>query len=208
MNLFIPEPKKQQHCQYSGGASGADFHWILSSKHNSVVMSFKEHKPILPFVKDNVKVCVLSDYDLNKGRLCVENVALLGKRQLKFTSPLSFGNKLILRNYYQVKNATSVYAIGYLSKKRTKLKALNIMGGTFWACQMFCVKYSLYGTRLIPLYFFDQTSKKWYQCAKSNFLFQWVDLPKVPVPTGKYASIGSRKLLECGKEQIKAVYGL
>lgn len=108
----------------------------------------------------------------------------------------SYQRSCIARNYYQIQEATSVYAVGFLDAED------RIQGGTAWACQMFLDKIpntAFAESVSTHLYFLDQNMGNWFECKTSgNGIreFVWLDLMEAspPPPSGKWAGIGTRDL--------------
>jgi hypothetical protein len=167
----------------SGGAEGADRCFEEHAKkagHATVIYkaaSYPQYGPIL------VKV----------------------NKYLKRTYPTtkSYVNQFLERDAKTGSEAESVYAIGYLDAQG------SITGGTAWACYVFLEKWYASSSLVAPLYFFDQTTEKWWEprfTGEGNLphFIKMTSLP--PKPTGKYAGIGSRELLESGKKEIAKLY--
>ena len=112
--------------------------------------------------------------------------------------------------------------------------ALAIMGGTAWACQLFVNRFirglpaDFEGEVPIPFYFYQQNFQRWIQLwvrkaspeeGRSEMLglwgtkaplhewrVRWVSIGLPPYPSGVYTAIGSRDLMECGRQAILSVY--
>ena len=100
-------------------------------------------------------------------------------------------NNLIRRNWYQVRGADAVFAIGNLDKKKT---GLAVEGGTGWAVQMAIDQGK-------PVHFFDQKSNKWY--TGNNTSLTEIDTPTL---TPNFAGIGTRGITPAGRKAIEDVY--
>jgi hypothetical protein len=100
---------------------------------------------------------------------------------------------LISRNWFQVKGADCVYAVGKFVKGSTKL----VDGGTGWAVQM-----AIDNNK--PVCLFDQPSDLWFRfvCDMGKFM----PYPYIPTLTKNFAGIGTREITENGKRAIKNVY--
>ena len=94
---------------------------------------------------------------------------------------------LLARNWMQVKNADSIFAIGHLKKG-------IVDGGTGWAVQM-----AIDAGK--PVYVFDQERGEWFK----NIGGQW-SRSDVPTLTSNFAGIGTRQLNDAGRKAIEAVY--
>eukprot|EP01122_Echinamoeba_exundans_P006839 TRINITY_DN1994_c0_g1_i1.p1 TRINITY_DN1994_c0_g1~~TRINITY_DN1994_c0_g1_i1.p1 ORF type:complete len:442 (-),score=31.73 TRINITY_DN1994_c0_g1_i1:281-1606(-) len=192
----------------SGAAEGADSAWAVEGQkhgHAVVHMSFEKH-----VIKAGVpgKVFRLSDSELKVADVTLLDVARrLGR---KFSPGTGYICSLLRRNYHQVSLSTSLYAVGQFDSTDTTspCASLRVVGGTAWACQTFAEKTSSYHADILPLYFFDQTSSKWYQpyLISSRTSFVWQPISEVPVPTGIYTAIGTRELTQSGRDAIRMVY--
>jgi hypothetical protein len=178
-----------KYVNHSGGCAGADMCWEnegLKYGVESVGYSFHNHTQY----SNNQKI--LNQEELKKGW---EHV-LIAEKTLKrnLNSRQSFYVKnLVSRNWFQVKNAEAIYAVGSFVNEERKL----VNGGTGWAVQM-----AIDNDK--PVYFFDQVTDKWYKFIKcfNKFIKMYV-LPKL---TENFAGIGSRELNENGKNAIINIY--
>lgn len=94
---------------------------------------------------------------------------------------------LLARNWFQVKNADSIYAIGIIKNN-------VVQGGTSWAVVMAIDNKK-------PVYFFEQNKNHWYFWNNGKF-----EVCNTPVLTEKYAGIGTREINENGLKAIRNVY--
>lgn len=194
----------------SGGADGSDYNWVdnsIRNSHFSVIMSFKNHNIKIPKHKnDNLKIINLDENQIEEAIFYVKKANESLKRNIDFKKEYI---KLICRDYYQIKYASSVYALGYFkNSKRENLKSVNIDGGTAWAIQMFVD--NINENKIVPIYFFCLNSESWWNCeiiSKNNEkTINWKRIYKIPKPKNVYAGIGSRKITKAGIEAIKEIY--
>lgn len=175
----------------SGGADGSDTWWTKEAKkvgHKVINWSFRGHGSkcsSLQIVGD--KDLALADPALNRANLSLKR---------KFPTKTPVVNNLLRRNYYQIKDAKSLYAISSISNGL-------VDGGTGWAVQMFLDRMVIDKTEGLNAYVFDQKSRQWYQYEVGN---GWIKIERPPVPTGIYAGIGTRDLVESGIKAIQKVY--
>ena len=173
---------------HSGGAIGSDSIWeSVGNEYNipTVAYSFKGHniKSSLPFV--------LTDEELSTGWEHVQRAEITLKR--KNTNPPPYIKNLFCRNWFQVKNSETTFAIGeFHNKTRTQVK-----GGTGWAVQM-----SIDNNH--PVYFFDQLNNNWnvYVPEYTKFL-QIFTIPPFP---HNFAGIGTRKINQNGINAIENIF--
>jgi hypothetical protein len=112
----------------------------------------------------------------------------------------------LIRNWAQVANSDTVFAIGTLgkegdiwkgdekSKEPRKLLKFAVQGGTGYAVEM-----AIQAGK--PVYVFDQVRNQWYK----NINGEW-SKSEVPTLTKNFAGIGTREINEAGKQAIRDVY--
>ena len=178
----------------SGGADGADTEWGLAAQaagHQVIHWSFNGHKKInLP------NVYILTEEQLLQADDALK-VANNGVKR-SFPGHNNHVNNLLRRNYWQIIESNSVYAVTRLVGDKSELA---IAGGTAWACQLYVDKCRKSG-EVIQLYVFDQTTSKWL--IWSNEIWETITNP--PIPKNIYAGIGSRELTAAGKKAIWDVF--
>ena len=173
----------------SGGAEGADLQWGMvagSSGHKVFHFIFEGHRSRAPsseLVVITEDLLVLADEHLFKANETV-------KRRVP-SNP--FVRNLLRRNWYQVKDSESVYAV-------SSIKVGMVDGGTAWATAMFMDRHDR--TSGIPVYVYDQTTSKWF-----SWNGGWTATEEVPKPCGVWTGVGSRKLETNGKEAIRELLG-
>ena len=99
---------------------------------------------------------------------------------------------LLCRNWFQVKNADAIFAIG----KFDGIKRTKVSGGTGWAVQM-----AIDNDK--PVYFFDQPTNSWYIYIKEHKKF--IQMYETPKLTENFAGIGTRGITTDGEIAIKHV---
>ena len=200
--------------QYTGGAKGADFEFAargLAAGHSVNVESFNGHKETLPEDCDgNLTMIRWNRQSLANAD---EPLSLAAKQLQRWVSSNTYVRSLLQRNYFQIRNCDSVYAVGKFSDRTDERSdSVKIDGGTAWACQMFYNKMTQSAEKgketLIPLYFFSQTDKAWFRCKQGeDSSVQWVKMEtKPPPPAGRYAGIGSREIDFAGKQAIRNLF--
>jgi hypothetical protein len=172
----------------SGGADGADMYWgNAATRAGQIVIHyiFKEHRS---------KACKDQTVILTDEQLLLADPSLIeANKKLKraFPSANDFVNSLLRRNFYQIRAASSLYAV-------STIKDGIVEGGTSWAVTMFINKF---GGASCPAYVFDQTDEHWYVWSG-----EWAKTNEVPKPTDIWAGIGSRKLTKRGKAAIDGLF--
>lgn len=175
----------------SGGADGADLQWGMtagSAGHDVIHWSFKEHNTHAP----PQEIVRLADDTLEEG---LEMVKRAAKRMGKNVPIKTYIRKLILRNYFQIRDASSLYAVG-------KFKKSEVDGGTAWAVEMF--KERMEEDFSLKMFVFDQTKNVWKEYTVQDG-WKIIDIP--PKPSGIWAGIGTRDLSISGKEAIRKLMG-
>lgn len=173
----------------TGGADGADLQWgMCAGARGDMVVhwSFDGHRTRSPVSERAV---------LTPTQLAEANPALqIAAAQLnrRYPPANNYTRRLLQRNWFQVRDAGSLYAIA-------PLKPSGIEGGTAWAVAMFLNRFSY---SACPAYLFDLVSLAWRQWDGKN----WIE-SKVPSPDGVWAGIGSRMLTPAGKAAIRSILG-
>lgn len=179
----------------SGGAEGADVQWGMNAGrlgHTVIHWSFHGHKSFAP-EQETVR--------LDTDQLAVADPFLeRANRTLKRVWPArsDYVCNLLRRNHYQVAWAESLYAVGVF-------KNGMVQGGTSWATQMYMdrVTNNELPVESCKLFFYDQALGCWMQWQGS-----WLTLEDAPpVPSGIWAGVGSRELLDNGKWAIRELMG-
>ena len=198
----------------SGGAVGSDFQWddigkkfglnkifhffVNTGKNNEKENWFGNPKYAnLPISQEKARE---ADEKLEKANRFVRRVFPIMPRPKGTWGPkdkgrtqasATYANNLLRRNWYQVREADTIFAVSSLDNSKPGLAAL---GGTGWAVQMAIDEGK-------PVYLFDQESKGWF--TGDNASRKEVDTPTL---TPKFAGIGTREITPAGKKAIEDVY--
>lgn len=173
---------------HSGGCPGADMAWETAGEEYGVVThaySFAEHTQ---YGKNQV---VLTDAELSEGFNRVTLAAKKLKRDVTRTP--SYIKKLLSRNWFQVKNGSSIFAIGTFDTK----DKTTVSGGTGWAVQMAKDMGK-------PIFVYDQDSTTWHQYNYTSQMFEPCE--GIPTLTENFAGVGSRDLTDAGMQAILDIY--
>lgn len=181
----------------SGGASGADAMWsIIAAKHgiDTIHYSYHGHKK---YSKDAVGLQVeISQEKLKDADISLKKANKTVGRNFPCRSLDT--NSLLRRNYYQVLDSTSCYAVSRISYGKVE-------GGTAWATQMFIDKHmetKPYDECLCFVY--DTITNQWFQWVFNSF--QQVGANDVPTPKGIWTGIGSRDLTQEAIQAMEALW--
>lgn len=170
---------------HTGGASGADAVFsceALKKGFNVKAYSFKGHN-----TKSNNRV-ILSEEELKEG---FEHIKKTNKRlNRNILNAAPYTKNLIARDWFQVKYADAIFAIGMMETEST------VCSGTGYAC-------SCAVDEKKPIYFFEQDHNQWYYYDYQSDRFEIYE--GVPKLTENFAGIGTRDINENG---IKAIVSL
>lgn len=172
----------------SGGAVGWDMQWGMCAGmlgHMVVHWSFKGHRTKCP----PSEVAELTPDQLLEADPYLHRANKTLMRTFPPKSP--HATNLLRRNWYQVRDADSVYAGSEFDERGL------VVGGTAWAVQMFIDRHN---SEACSCYVFDQINGKWFKWEG-----RWEPIQSPPVPTGIWAGIGSRTLLPAGKQAIRTL---
>ena len=172
---------------HSGGAKGADSAWdFYGRKYGITDHRHYWHNGLPKPPLGNVEI---TDEELEEGW---EKV-LLANKKLKRRPDIY--KSLLARNWFQVKNADSVFAISTLVASNPANQIPDqVSGGTGWAVQM-----AIDAKK--PVFIFDQDVNLWYRF----FDYYFVNCNQ-PTLTQNYAGIGTRNINENGKNAIELLY--
>lgn len=171
---------------FSGGACGSDMYWQnLGAKYGVRVKAFS----FAAHGKRNTARIVLNDEQLKQADEFLHKANKTLKRH--FPTSKSFVNNLLRRNWYQVKDTNSVFAVGRLSASRR-----TVEGGTGWAVQMAVDSKK-------PVYVFDTASNSWQRYDKQEKKFMSCKAPRL---TYNFTGIGTRTLPDNGKAAIEQIF--
>jgi len=187
---------EQTNLCLSGGADGADLQWGMNAGlagHKVIHWSFNDHRTSAP----TAELVRLSDEQLKQADDALKRANKLVKRN--WPSNSVFTNNLLRRNWYQVKDSQSVYAV-------SDVKGQEISGGTAWAVQMYLDRF-IYGEEDMDkcqAYVLDKQTGVWYSFRESK----WMCMnSRPPVPTGVWAGIGSREISLLNRIEIRKLMG-
>lgn len=179
----------------SGGADGSDLQWGMNAGRDgqSVIhWSFEGHKSGAP-AQEQV---ILTQEQLERADEALKRASKPLKRPWPGKRSQNV-KSLLRRNWYQVRWAESVYAVGSFRHDGV------VNGGTGWAVQMFLDRHAqLAQFEPLPLYVFDQENGQWFQ-----YVGGWKAIDAPPKPQGIWAGIGTRELNSAGKWAIRNLFG-
>lgn len=179
-----------KYVNHSGGCEGADMAWEtvgLSYNVKTIAYSFEGHRQY------SANPHILTIQELTVGwEACKKASWTLGRRIDQHSS--TYTRKLLSRNWFQVKNAEAIYAIGTLVKG----SGILVNGGTGWAVQMAIDNKK-------PVYLFEQDEKKWMTF---DYEYEVFDLCKSypTINVKNFAGIGTRAINDDGLQAILNVY--
>lgn len=179
-----------KYVNHSGGCEGADMAWETAGKPYGVLTiaySFHGH------TQYGENPYIMNTAELNEGWKACEIASETLKRSLEVVRT-NYVRKLICRNWFQVKNAEQIFAIGTLVKGKDHL----VNGGTGWAVQMAIDNKK-------PVYLFEQDEKKWMTF---DYEYEVFDLCKSypTINVKNFAGIGTRAITDDGLQAILNVY--
>ena len=170
---------------HSGGCPGADMTWEnegLKYGIKTIAYSFYNH------VQEGRNRKILSVEELNEG---YDNVKIASKGLRRDADPpYPYVRNLLCRNWFQVKNADTIFAIGmFIDHKR-------VSGGTGWAVQMAVDNKK-------PVFVFDQIDNKWTTFNYDTENFESIDyIPTIPT---NFAGVGTRKINSNGITAVQNI---
>jgi hypothetical protein len=179
-----------QYFNHSGGCPGSDMEWENQGLPYGVktnAYSFGNH------VQKSKNQCKLTLEELKEGATQAQKASLTLMRPWKYIEDKPYVKNLISRNWFQVKNADCVYAIGTFVKNSKQL----VNGGTGWAVQMAVDNH-------VPVFLFEQEMNSWFLRGSSDKEF--VKFECTPPLTPNFAGIGTREINANGKAAIGEVY--
>lgn len=178
---------KQYFC-HSGGAEGADSYFEIFGKQFGVKTIAYSYKT--KFHNTNSKR-ELIEKEFLEG---CEKVELANQTLQKFKYKHIL--KLLSRNWFQVKNADQIFAVGLIKKRIDDLE--YVKGGTGWTIQMAI-------DHRKKIFVFDQNQMQWFSWDYSTKKFVLcIDEPKISVQN--FAGIGTRKINLFGIQAIENLY--
>lgn len=177
----------------SGGAIGADLQWgsaALLAGHGVIHWSFEKHKlrNVPKEQIDNIVFVTQDELDKADELLVTANDFV----QRTFPTKSEYVNNLLRRDWLQVRDASSCYAV-------SEIKDGKVQGGTAWATALFVQKHEF---NACPVYVFCQIAESWHEWSGIG----WKAIVKPPKPVDIYAGIGTRKIIEIGSNAIVEAY--
>lgn len=180
------------YTNHSGGCEGADMAWEIAGLEygvKTIAYSFPNH------VQYGAHPYVMNQKELDEGWDACKIASETLNRPLYKLDGQRYVKNLICRNWFQVKHAEAIFAIGTLVSGSDKL----VNGGTGWAVQMAVDNKK-------PVYLFDQDRCEWlmydYVLSKAFIIFSGY----APTLTRNFAGIGTRQINDAGIRAIQKVY--
>jgi hypothetical protein len=170
---------------HSGGCPGADMCWENEGNKygvHTIAYSFGGH------TQEGKNRIILTHEQLMEGYEHVKIASVGLKRSPEIKWP--YVKHLLCRNWYQVKNAETIFAIGkFIDDKR-------VSGGTGWAVQM-----GIDNKKTV--FFFDQENVCWniYNYEEKKF----EKIGYIPKLTENFAGVGTREINENGIKAIQEI---
>jgi len=181
----------------SGGADGSDLQWGLQAGkagHGVIHWSFSEHRSQAPeqeLVRLHQKQLNLADGALKRANR---------KVQRSFPSRSEVTNNLLRRNWYQVRDTQSLYAVSQIKYDG------SVDGGTAWAIQMYLDRFEYDGEdpSKCRAYLLDKNTLKWYEWNGERWITM---ISRPPKPQGIWTGIGSREISAQVRVEIRKLMG-
>ena len=173
-----------QYILHSGGAIGSDITWEIIGKRFGLTEF--NHYFIEGYKTPKGNASIKMTDELQK---VIDADLIKANKSLRRSYPTrnAYVNNLLRRNWFQVANSDSVFAI-------SRIESNQVSGGTGWAVQMAIEKG-------IDVFVFCQLTRKWFKYS-SRF---WIEC-ETPVLTINFAGIGTREIDEYGIRAIEDVY--
>jgi hypothetical protein len=177
--------KENNFLCHSGGCPGSDMEWENEAcKYGikTIAYSFYNH------VQKGRNPKILSVGELDEG---YDHVKLAAKTIGRNPNPpFPYIRNLLCRNWFQVKNAEVVFAVGMFMDHN------RVSGGTGWAVQMAIDSKK-------PVFVFDQIDNKWTTFNYETKRFESIDyIPTIPT---NFAGVGTRKINSNGIAAIQNI---
>lgn len=183
------------YTNHSGGAEGSDMAWEtagLSYGVKTIAYSFPGHKQY------GANPYIMTKDELEEGNQAYLTASeTLGRaiRTMAFNPQRNnYVHNLICRNWFQVKHAEAVFAIGTLVRGKEHL----VNGGTGWAVQM-----AIDNNK--PVYLFEQNEKMWMRFYYESRHFD-ISQYYPTITVKNFAGIGTRAITDDGLQAILNVY--
>lgn len=183
------------YTNHSGGAEGSDMAWETAGLPygvKTIAYSFEGHRQYgaYPYIMTPEEL-----EEGNQAYLIASKTLGRAIRTMQFNVHRNnYVHNLICRNWFQVKHAEAIYAIGTLVKGSSKL----VNGGTGWAVQMAVDNKK-------PVYLFEQDMKEWLRWDyHTHYFIRYTGY--CPTLTKNFAGIGTRAITDDGLQSILNVY--
>lgn len=173
---------------HSGGAEGADSFFESFGKNfnvQTIVYSYKTK-----FHSEEFKY-ELSENEFIEG---CEKVAIANEKLQRFKYKHML--KLLARNWFQVKNADEIFAVGSIKRKAPQTEYVN--GGTGWTVQM-AIDHNK------SVFVFDQFEMRWFFWNYETGCFE-VCFRDPKITKNNFAGVGTRKINMFGVQAIENLY--
>jgi len=184
----------------SGGADGADLQWGMNAGklgHHVIHWSFRGHRSQAP----EQEVVQLTQDQLNAADDAIRRANKRVNRS--FPSKSDTTNNLLRRNWYQVRDTQSVYAVSELTMGK---HGPYVSGGTAWAVQMYLDRFIYDGEdwNTCNCWLYDKNTKRWYRWETDHWEIQ---ISRPLTPKGLWTGIGSRDIDVWTRIEIRKVMG-
>lgn len=179
----------EKRINHSGGCPGADMEWENESflyGVSTIAYSFKGHTQYGKYQK------ILTPEELFEGWQNVQIASIGIKRPLFKIQFQPYIRNLLSRNWFQVRNSESIFAIGKFFNDNHNI----IDGGTGWAIQMAIDNQK-------ETHLFEQNYNKWFKYDYQSGKFE--EMNCLPTLTEHFAGIGTRQITENGINAIKEI---
>jgi hypothetical protein len=187
---------EQTNLCMSGGADGSDLQWGLQAGklgHGVIHWSFDGHRTQAP----EQEIVRLTEDQLAQANDALRRANKTIKRSWPSRSETT--NNLLRRNWYQIKDTSSVYAISEIEDGKWT-------GGTAWAIQMYLDRF-LHDNEpmnLCKIFVYEKNTRYWYTWENTH----WVQMVSRPsTPSGIWTGIGSREISPICRIEIRKIMG-
>lgn len=181
--------KPMKYVCHSGGCPGSDMEWEREGEKygvETIAYSFRNH------VQEGKNPKILTVNELEEGWFHVKMADKTLRKDVE-NLELPYMRNLLSRNWFQVKNSDSIFAIGKLVDRQT------VHGGTGWAVQM-----AVDSDKPVFLFLQDAMGGGWFRYMP---IVGFESLRgETPILTKNFAGIGTRDINMFGKSAIQRVY--
>lgn len=172
------------YSMYSGDATGADSYWSAIGKQYGMNVTQYKASDINPENRQEATEKV-TNAAKELGR-----VFPMKPNKTRDEKATEYSNNLLLRDWLQIKNSDTVFAIGELNSRN------QVEGGTGWAVQMAISEGK-------QVYLFEQNRNTWMRSTSNG---GWQNMSETPKLIANSTCIGTRKLKDNGKQAIRNVF--